>query len=263
MTGNSRIKLKKRLGQNLMVCRNVARKEASFAKGRNAIELGAGAGALTRELCSAAKSVFAVELDSRLFKLLKETLREQNLRLANADFFSLDPKTLEGYDILVSNVPYNLSSRLLLWLAARRIEAVLCLQKEIVERMLAKPSTKSYSRLSVFSSLMFKVEKTMDVPRGCFFPVPGVDSCVIHIKRSGSDVGREEMAVLTLLMEHKRKELRNAVIDSRKQLAISKEEAAKLAGGLEDRYERVFKMGPERLLAAAREIGKRTKGREC
>lgn len=252
-----RIKPLRKFGQNFLVCREIAEKEAQFGQNKNVIELGPGRGMLTRELCAVSNHVTTIEIDKRLYdRLHAELINEEakNLKLINADFFSLNEKDMGKFDILISNIPYNISSKLLNWLIKNDVEAVLCLQKEFVDHMLAKPSSKKYSRLSVFSHLFFDLEHVASVPSTCFYPRPKVDSEIIRIKKKkGAIAGKDEMAVISILMEHKKKKFRNALIDSRKKLGISKDEAAAIAAqmAVEDR---IFKMNPEELLAGARKI---------
>lgn len=243
----------RRLGQNFLVCRGTAMKEAAFAAHRSAIEIGPGRGMLTRELCSVADRVIAVEVDAGLCAELEEG-REPNLRLVNSDFFAMDRRELSGYDILVANIPYNLSSKTLAWLFDARIEAVLCVQKEFAEHMLAGPSTRKYSKLSVFSSLFFDVKRVCKVPSACFHPRPRVDSCVVHMLPRRTRASREELEALALLMEHKKKKARNALADAHGQFKVTEEQARRLSERLHHMDDRVFKLSPVELLELSGEI---------
>lgn len=245
---------KRRLGQNFLICRSTAQKEAALAAGKSAIELGPGRGMLTHELCKTAKRVAAVEIDSGLYTGLEESCTEANLQLVNADFFTMDRRELAGYDILVANIPYNLSSRTLTWLFEGRMEAVLCIQKEFAEHMLAKPSTRKYSRLSVFTSLFFDVRKVCRVPASCFYPKPRVDSIVVHMLPKGTSAAKEELDALALLMEHKKRKVRNALMDAHSQFGITAAHAKALSERLPDKDSRVFKLPPVGLLGLSREI---------
>lgn len=225
--------------------------EAGMAINRNVIEIGPGRGMLTHELCRHARRVLAIEIDRKLYDAYCE--KEKNLQLVNADFFDGDTD-ISGYDMLVSNIPYSMSSKTLAWLFGHRIEAVLCLQKEFAEHMMAREGSGNYSRLSVITSLSFSVRKVAKVPAGCFSPKPKVDSMVVHMLPKETTVNREEMNVITLLMEHKKKTLRNALVDARQGFSLTKEEARGLAGRLEKAESRVFKLSPYELLSIARVI---------
>lgn len=244
----------KRLGQNFLVEEPVASAEAEYARGRVAVEIGPGLGILTRALSRMAKRVIAVEKDTRLYHLLSNSIDAKNVELVAGDFFAVDESTFKGAEIMVSNVPYNLSSKTLSWLMRRRLEAVLCLQREFVEHMLAAPGTRKYSKLSVFSALQFRATQIMEVPRSDFYPVPKVDSVLVHLRATGPAIDSKVLGILGLIMEHKKKLLRNAIADSAKGLSMSKEHASTLAAAVSGPERRVFKMKPEELLAAAEEI---------
>jgi len=248
------IRSSKRLGQNFLLDKKLAKEEANFAIDRNVIEIGPGFGILTRELCKKAKRVLAVEKDHRIFEILSSNLKCRNLRLINNDFFDLDKKELEGFDIMISNIPYNLSSKTIMWLAENKMNAVLCLQKEFVDHMLAKEGTHSYSRLSVVSSLNFKITKIFDVNKDSFYPKPKVMSSVVYIKPLESKLNKSELNIISLLMMHKKKRLKNALLDSAHALALPREKLKDISSKLPKSEERVFKMSPVELLEVSREI---------
>jgi 16S rRNA (adenine1518-N6/adenine1519-N6)-dimethyltransferase len=211
---------------------------------------------LTHELCRNAESVVAVEIDRNLFSALS---REgiTNLRLVNKDFFRASDGELGigKVDIMISNVPYDLSSKVIDFIISRRLEAVLYLQKEFVERMTASPGTRNYSRLSVMSQLCLSITKIMDVGRGNFEPVPKVDSALVYLKPKSSAISDVEKEAIALLMQHKKKTVRNALLDSLRHLDGGREAAGALAKDLAERNERVFKLSPEELLSLAKRIG--------
>ncbi len=244
----------RKLGQNFLLDKEVARLEASYARGKNAIEIGPGFGTLTEELCGSAKRVLAVEKDPRLYSALKDKHFDGDLNLINSDFFKLDAGVTDGYDILVANVPYNLSSRTLMWISENRIEAVLCLQKEFVEHMMAQAGSRKYSRLSVITALTMKVEKITEVGADSFYPKPKVDSVVIHITKRDFELNSDDDKIISLIMEHKKKKLRNAVIDSARKLKIDRGKLRKIADKLRMNDTRVFKMTPVEILGSAREL---------
>jgi len=130
------------------------------------------------------------------------------------------------------------------------------MQKEFIEHMLAVSGSKKYSKLSVYAQLSFSMTKLMDVPRGNFRPMPKVNSALIYLKPKKREISEDGLLVIGMLMQHKKKELKNAIVDSAKQLGLSKEEAAKLASMLANKEKRVFKMSPDELLSTANEIVK-------
>lgn len=245
----------KSLGQNFLVNKEVARIEAEHARGKKVLELGSGYGVLTGELCKRARRVVAVELDKNLFASLKGELKVKNLKLVNKDFFDASDAELElsDTDIMIANVPYKLSSKVIDFLLEHSLQAVLCLQKEFVQHMLAKPGTNNYSRLSVMFQLCFSSTKILDVSRGNFRPVPKVDSVVVYVKPKSSEVSAEEKALINALMQHKKKTVRNALMGSCRFLHLQPEHMAGVLGSTEHRESRVFKLAPEEILKVAKQ----------
>ena len=246
---------KKSLGQSFLINEKIVKAEAAHSDGKTVLEMGPGYGILTRELCKKAKRVIAIEKDEDLYRLLKG-MKCRNLKLINKDFFRADPEEIEieNIDIMIANIPYALSSKIIEWLGENRMEAVLCLQKEFVERMIAPSGDREYSKLSVMTSLLFSVTKIMDVPKGNFRPMPKVDSSLIYMKPRGVKIGESERKIIGLIMQHKKKTLRSAVLDCSRQLDISKEVIAKVADTLELREARVFRLAPKEIFAVAEEI---------
>ncbi|MGC8676318.1 MAG: 16S rRNA (adenine(1518)-N(6)/adenine(1519)-N(6))-dimethyltransferase RsmA [Candidatus Micrarchaeia archaeon] len=252
-------KPKKSLGQSFLVSRHVAEIEAAHASGKNVLEIGPGLGILTKELCSVAKKVVAVEIDPLLYSNLRHSIRAENLKLLNKDFFKTEAEELElgSTDIMIANIPYKLSSKTIAFLHRHRLQAVLCLQKEFVEHMLAKPGTHKYSKLSVMSQLSFSMTKIADVPRGNFRPVPKVDSSVVYIKPKG-EISADEEQMISRIMQHKKKTLRNAVIEALESAGMRRDDASKAAERIAGKTpeERVFKLEPTALLELAKEMRK-------
>jgi 16S rRNA (adenine1518-N6/adenine1519-N6)-dimethyltransferase len=174
--------------------------------------------------------------------------------LIGDDFFSVDFSELGRIDIMVSNIPYNLSSKVIYWLGGMNIPALICVQKEFAEHMTAKPGTRNYSKLSVVSSLRFRVHHVRDVPAGNFYPKPRVDSSLVYLVPKADPVTESEEAAISLLMNHKKKRLANAVIDSASALGIQKAEARTISAEIAHRDSRTFKLPPEQILAAARQL---------
>lgn len=251
-------KANKKLGQNFLINRDIAISEAAHAEDKVVIEIGPGRGILTEELCNVAAKVIAVEKDERLFNYLSSKLQYKNLTLLNKDFFSCTDSELmlDEVDILISNIPYNLSSKVISWLHHNNMEAVLCLQKEFVEHMLAIPGSKNYSKLSVICSLSFKIIEIMKVSRKSFIPKPKIDSQIIYLKPLASSMTEAEDYIINLIMQHKKKLLKNALFDSSKNLNIAKEKLAFFLNKTSLSSERVFTLNPAQILQVARELSK-------
>lgn len=244
----------KSLGQCFLISRDIAAIEAEYARGMNALELGPGMGMLTEELCKVAKHVVAIEKDPRLVEIIKERLGSERLMLIGSDFFSADMGSIGKIDIMVSNIPYNLSSKVIGWLSGRGIPALICIQKEFAEHMSARPNTRSYSKLSVISSLSFKVHVVRNVGAGNFYPKPRVDSSLVYLAPRDIQIGESEKGIISLIMNHKKKRLGNAIVDSANGLGISKKEAHEVSAHIEKKDSRPFQLEPPELLDIAKMI---------
>ncbi|MDE1869483.1 MAG: ribosomal RNA small subunit methyltransferase A [Candidatus Micrarchaeota archaeon] len=248
----------KSLGQNFLKNRDIAIAEAAHSHGKIVLEIGPGYGILTGELCRHAKKVIAIEKDANLYKFLQSEIKSRKLKLINKDFFKASDEEIEteSIDIMIANIPYNLSSKVVEWLFSNSKQAVLCLQKEFVEHMRASCDTENYSRLSVMSELCFSMTKILDVSRGNFYPVPKVDSAVIYLKPRDVRISEREKMLIGLMMQHKNKTIRNALIDSHRYLKMKKPEIAEKIKGLALISERAYKLPPKKILEVAKSAGK-------
>jgi|SRR5579883_474144 16S rRNA (adenine1518-N6/adenine1519-N6)-dimethyltransferase len=179
---------RKRLGQHFLLDLNLTRRIARAAAPLNhgtIIEVGPGPGGLTRALLmEGAAKVVAVEVDRRALAALEELQAASHgrLELVEADALSVDLSKLGPTPRrIVANLPYNISTALLVrWLhAANEIEGmVLMFQKEVVDRLVARPRSKDYGRLSVLAQHVCEVNKLFDVSPSAFVPPPKVTSAV-------------------------------------------------------------------------------------
>ena len=181
-------------GQNFLVDSNVLKtieKAANLGSLDTVIEVGAGLGVLTSLLTEKCKQVYAIESDKRLVELLKEkfgTVPNLSIIKANAlqvDFASLFPGN-PPKSKMVANLPYKIAATLLVECINRYTwitEYVIMVQREVAERILAKPCTSAYSAATVKIQAKADVEKIALVSRNSFYPKPNVDSALIKVKR--------------------------------------------------------------------------------
>ena len=176
--------MKAKLGQNFLINKKIAEKEVEYASINmrdTVLEIGPGQGILTYFLASKAKKVIAVEIDKKLVEKLKKTLPE-NVELINNDILKIDLKNLPKFNKVVSNLPFQISSPFTFKLLKYDFElAILIYQKEFADRMVAKPKTSSYSRLSVNVYYYANCEILEVVSKSCFRPQPKVDSRMIKL----------------------------------------------------------------------------------
>ena len=181
-------------GQNFLISRWVPESialEAGVDETAGVLEIGPGIGPLTQQLCLRAKKVCAVELDKRLEPLLEKTVGEfSNLEIIWNDVLKLDVPALvkEKFPGLrpmaCANLPYYITSPILsALLEARCFESVtVMVQKEVAQRIAAKPGSADYSAFTVFCQFYAEPELLFDVPAHCFMPQPKVTSAVIQLK---------------------------------------------------------------------------------
>ena len=186
---------KKSLGQNFLIDPNILRNivsHANLTEESGAIEVGPGIGALTEHLARAAKKVVSFEIDQRLLPVLEDTLSPyDNVKIVHSDILKADVvKVIEEemagiQDIMVvANLPYYVTTPILMKLLNDRLPIrgfVVMMQKEVADRITAKPGTKEYGSLSIAIQYYCTAEVAMIVPKTVFMPQPNVDSAVIRL----------------------------------------------------------------------------------
>ena len=181
------MKPRKRFGQHFLHDPGVLRRivDAIDPKpGEEFVEIGPGQGALTRPLLEQAGRLTAIEIDRDLAAELEWSFRAPELRVRRTDALKFDYSQFARGFRLVGNLPYNISTALLFHLArsARHARDLhFMLQREVVERMVARPSTPDYGRLSVALQTRFAMKKLFNVAAGCFRPPPKVESAVVRL----------------------------------------------------------------------------------
>ncbi|MEH7304492.1 16S rRNA (adenine(1518)-N(6)/adenine(1519)-N(6))-dimethyltransferase RsmA [Neobacillus drentensis] len=188
---------KKSLGQNFLIDTNILKKIVSFAdltENSGAIEIGPGIGALTEQLARTSKKVVAFEIDQRLLPILKDTLSPYpNVEIIHNDVLEADvagvmaEKFTDITDIMVvANLPYYVTTPIIMKLLEEHlpIRGIVCmLQKEVADRISARPGTKEYGSLSIAVQYYTEAETVMIVPKTVFVPQPNVDSAVIRLTK--------------------------------------------------------------------------------
>lgn len=184
-------RIKKGLGQNFLVDHNILQnivKAADVSPGDLVLEIGPGIGALTQVLAQAGAGVIAIEIDSALVDILQETMAEYpQVQVVAGDALRLNLAQLLPADTpcrVVANLPYYITSPLLMKLCQDQLPltlAVVMIQREVAERILATPGSKEYGALSVTLAYYVHAEMVSTVSRRVFFPQPNVDSAVIRL----------------------------------------------------------------------------------
>lgn len=189
---------KKSLGQNFLIDTNILDRIIDFAgldaEKSGAIEIGPGIGALTEQLAKSSKRVVAFEIDQRLLPILADTLSPyEHVKVIHNDVLKADvgaviEEEFQGIDdlMVVANLPYYVTTPIIMKLLEEKlpIRGIVCmLQKEVADRIAAKPSTKEYGSLSIAIQYYTEAETVMIVPKTVFIPQPNVDSAVIRLTK--------------------------------------------------------------------------------
>jgi len=183
------------------------------------VEIGPGEGVLTRALLERVPHLIAIEIDRDLAGQLEREFPPERLSVHCADALDFDFSTLPPRARIVGNLPYNISTPLLFHIAdfaARLRDLHFMLQREVVERMVARHSTSDYGRLSVMLQVRFRMKKLFTVAPGAFRPPPKVESAVVRMEPSGEDeLAKVDTKVFADLVRRafsaRRKTLRNAL----------------------------------------------------
>ena len=190
--------------------------ELADFSGKRVLEIGAGEGVVTEYLAARAKTVTALEVDARLAAGLKQKFQtSKNVTVVQADAlaYPLDSEVIVGF------LPYHLSSPLLFRiLEARFQDALLCLQKEFAQRLVAAPGSNDWSRLSVMAQNAADIQFLGVVPRTAFAPMPKVDSALVHLLKNPKFPLDEPL--VSCLFQHKNQTVKNALWHSRKKIGV-------------------------------------------
>ena len=218
--------VRKRFGQHFLHDPSVIRRildSISPAEDDRIVEIGPGRGALTWGLLQRVRSLDVIEIDRDLARALQDDPRAaKGLRVHVADALHSDFERLRGAGAplrIVGNLPYNISTPLLFRLLSQRAAIAdmhFMLQKEVVERMTAQPSNKTYGRLTVMLAAVAEVEKLFDVGPGAFQPRPKVWSAIVRLRpalQPRFDIGNDGVfrTLVTAAFSHRRKILSNGL----------------------------------------------------
>jgi 16S rRNA (adenine1518-N6/adenine1519-N6)-dimethyltransferase len=213
---------RKRFGQNFLVDTQVIAAILEVLrpdKDDCLVEIGPGLGALTRPLLRSVNQLDVVEIDRDIVERLRKEFAEEKLAVHACDALEFDFSTLGKNLRVLGNLPYNISTPLLFHLSqfAEVIRDMhFMLQKEVVARMVAAPSTADYGRLSVMLQNRFEMEQLFTVPAECFRPAPKVESAFVRmIPRSKPLAEANTHALFTQIVSaafgQRRKTLRNTL----------------------------------------------------
>ena len=211
----------KRFGQNFLIDKNIIKKilnQAELSPKDVVLEIGPGIGTMTIELARKAKKIIAVEKDPKMVEILKETTQDfQNIEIINKDIMKYEVPKIKYRDYkVVANLPYYITSpviRKLLETENKPKEIILMVQKEVAQRICARPPKTNLLAISV--QFYAKPKIISYVSKKAFFPKPKVDSAIIQLKISGqnSKIDREKFfKIVKAGFSHPRKQLANNLL---------------------------------------------------
>lgn len=234
---------KKSLGQNFLIDSNILDKivdTAAIDKNTGVIEIGPGLGALTQKLASNAGKVIAIEIDRQLIPILQENLLAYpNVKIINMDVLKISIPELISTELgnfssvkVVANLPYYITSPIIIKLLTENssIDSItILIQKEVAERINAKPGGKDYGSLTILIKYYAEAELVFNVSNNVFIPKPKVDSAVLQLKirrEPPVKIINQEFffEVIRSCFRHRRKTLFNNLINN----LLDKEESNEL-----------------------------------
>jgi 16S rRNA (adenine1518-N6/adenine1519-N6)-dimethyltransferase len=242
---------KKKLGQHFLVDPSTAdmiARHSRISSADTVIEIGAGLGALTIPVARMAKRVYAVEKDPQLIQLLRPELlvhKLTNVEIIEKNILDVDLRLIaEKSDlplVVIGNLPYNISSQVLIKLIKTRrnvSRAILMFQKELARRITASPGNKDYGRLTVMLAYCAEIKSITTVAASLFYPAPKIDSEVVEINfdaRRQYPPHDENMLfqVIKAAFGNRRKTLKNALSSSSLQIEPLKAKQALIAAGID------------------------------
>lgn len=212
---------KKSLGQNFLMDGNKINQIVNAidcSEDDLIVEIGPGAGAITKELVKKECNVLCFEIDKRLKEILLG-IDSKNLEVVFCDFLNADLSKYIDYKkykkiVFVGNLPYYITTAIINKIIdyGHVDEIIIMVQKEVADRFMAKPNSKKYNSLSVYLQYNFDITKVCDVSKNCFEPIPKVDSTVIKFKKHNKYHVKDENNFYKLVQDsfkQKRKNLRN------------------------------------------------------
>ena len=248
-----KLQANKSFGQNFLIDDDVIDgiiESANISKKDLVIEIGPGLGTLTSKLLENANKVIAVEIDNKMVEVISDRFRMyNNLQIINEDILKIDlnaiienEKQEDGKVKIVDNLPYYISTPIIMKLLEERLnidEIVVMVQKEVADRLTAKPGTKLSGAITYAVDYYAEAEPVLNVGRDCFIPAPKVDSEVIKLKlrkQPKVEVNNEKelFKLIKLNFTQRRKTLINVLVNS--GMVKSKEVAMKIFDELEFDY---------------------------
>ena len=214
------MKAKKKFGQNFLTDRYFISKiinEINPIQGNHILEIGPGKGAITEPILKKINHISVVEIDPDMIKILKQKISTNNISILAEDVLGINDEFFKKFNKIIGNLPYYIATEIILKLTkiySSSSELYFMVQKEVAERITAKPSNKSFGRLSVILQYYFETELLFEIPPEAFSPQPKITSAFIRLirkKRISPKVIDEDSfeQIVKVAFSQKRKTIKN------------------------------------------------------
>ena len=183
------MKAKKKFGQNFLTDRYFISKiinEINPKEDDHILEIGPGKGAITEPILKKINHISVVEIDPDMIKILKHKVNTKNISILAEDVLNIDNEFFVKFNKIIGNLPYYIATEIILKLTkiySSSFELYFMVQKEVAERITAKPSNKTFGRLSVILQYYFDTELLFEIPPEAFSPQPKITSAFIRLVR--------------------------------------------------------------------------------
>jgi 16S rRNA (adenine1518-N6/adenine1519-N6)-dimethyltransferase len=222
------------------------------------LEVGAGTGVITQQLSETVEKVYALETDTTLYQHLKQKFEGSNVEVINEDF--LEYEIPDEVTRCVSNLPFHIATDTVELLGEQQVQSSVIVQKEFAEKILAEPGENQYTETTVRINYYYLPVKLRDVSSRNYHPEPEVTTSILKLYPNKDRHGVEDPETLfhvtKALFTNKRKKTRNAFVDARHILGISKEDAKKIRDDLPHSEERPVNLGVRELNEIAEAFSK-------
>jgi 16S rRNA (adenine1518-N6/adenine1519-N6)-dimethyltransferase len=214
------LKAKKKFGQNFLVDRYFISKiinEINPKDGNSILEIGPGKGAITEPILKKIDHISVIEIDPDMVKILKHKITSKKISIVAEDVLGIKDEFLKKFNKIIGNLPYYIATEIILKLTkiySSKSELYFMVQKEVAERITAKPSNKSFGRLSVILQYYFDTELLFELPPGAFSPQPKITSAFIRLIRkkrfSPKVIDKDSFEqIIKIAFSQKRKTIKN------------------------------------------------------
>lgn len=227
MEFNYNIPIRKSWGQNFLIDNNTINKiihSINPNEKDHIIEIGPGRGALTNGLAHLVKYLTAIEIDPLLTYQL-EKCQYKNTKIINEDILKWIPENINTKYKIVGNLPYNISSPIIFKFLELQCwnKMIIMVQKELADRIISKPNSKDYSRISVMSQTFCDVKRVFNISKNVFHPKPEIESSLIIFEKRDIDVNFEKFShLIKIAFKQRRKKIKNNLINLSSISNISK-----------------------------------------